>query len=100
MKFRARSRSADLIRSNQLSKSTSSTETARRLCGIAGHGVVSNPALQRRMIFEVDHPGDYATLDSYHSRDGTIAACQHRNPDVARERHFAKAVEELPYLEG
>ena len=39
---------------------------------MAHHGVVSSqPTLQRRMISEVDHPGDYATLNSYQLRDGT-----------------------------
>src|SRR5208283_2266402 len=70
MKFRARSRSAVSIGSNQLSKSSPSTEQAAAF--MLSFVMAWSPVRRSNAgIRWVETPGDYATLNSNHSRDAT-----------------------------
>src|SRR5208282_1214644 len=72
MKFRARSRSAVSIGSNQLSKSSPSTEQAAAF--MLSFVMAWSPVRRSNAgIRWVETPGDYATLNSNHSRDATPA---------------------------
>src|SRR5271167_1539667 len=91
MKFRARSRSAVSIGSNQLSKSSLSTEQAAAF--VLSLVMAWSPVRRSNAgIRWVETPGDYATLNSNHSGDGTLNG----KPAVANK---AKA-SFLPHLPG
>src|SRR6266705_3023301 len=75
MSSRARARTSVSIGSNQSSKRS----TAFSAAGCAESGFVVMLVMAWSPVrrsnagrFEVDHPGDYATLNSYQPRDGTF----------------------------
>ena len=71
---RARARTADSIGSSQLSKTSTailaaSSEESGSVVWLIMASLQSDASTSDE--FEVDHPGDYATLNSYQLRDGT-----------------------------
>src|SRR5258708_16992523 len=76
MKSRTRLRTPNSIGSNQLSKrwgSVSAPCVAESGCVICFFMAWSPARRVNARRFEVEHPGDYATLNSYQPPDGTFA---------------------------
>jgi hypothetical protein len=82
MNSRDRARTSVSIGSNQLSKrSTAISAAGCKESGFVVMLVMAWSPVQRFNAgwFEVEHPGDYATLNSYQLRDGTSGLRQTRN---------------------